>query len=581
MSQVGNVHLCAIVLFSSKQGGLVDRKDVFVSYRREGGENLAGRIHDSLVKRGYQVFLDVESLHSGRFNEKLLEAIENAAVFILICTPGCFDRCADEGDWVRWELRHALSYGIKVIPILTEGFDFPDVLPPDIDDVRHMTGLKHHHDYYRELIDKLCERLSEYTKPQRKIKVLLITMVLFVAGLIVLAVIVTLNPTKTDSGPEGESTAVTQDSKATGNDEKLEDTGEEPLPPLSVTSSRIQPYASTGSYSTSLEDTGKEGHELSVDRAFSIVSILEKNGTKNALVESTRMDITSLERIEEPDVVFDAEIKDNTLYIFAINNGWGDANDRLSFGAQPGRSYSHPDGAEERGIALEDVCKDVSTDSEVDLKAAGIARVAKLEFDVDGFQSSAYGYKTNAGKDSYELTIDVRSPSSDVLWFATIIYTNQDGFFFSPAGGRDYDTIDHSVTLFSVLDVDNPNSSIVFTGAEASPLVEDKVRVETILAPTKSCRLTCRNVFSLEGTEQSTDEYSVDVVVCAYDDLAGVGYRGRLVAALMEEPDAANERLTQIGEGFLYDPDSIRVELEQALMLGGATEPSVPTYMES
>ena len=49
--------------------------DVFISYRRDGGGTLAQLIYDRLTERGYRVFLDIESLRSGKFNEKLLEAV--------------------------------------------------------------------------------------------------------------------------------------------------------------------------------------------------------------------------------------------------------------------------------------------------------------------------------------------------------------------------------------------------------------------------------------------------------------------------------------------------------------------------
>ena len=36
--------------------------DIFISYRRDGGDTLAQLIYDRLTDRGYSVFLDIESL---------------------------------------------------------------------------------------------------------------------------------------------------------------------------------------------------------------------------------------------------------------------------------------------------------------------------------------------------------------------------------------------------------------------------------------------------------------------------------------------------------------------------------------
>jgi hypothetical protein len=63
--------------------------DIFISYRREGGEHLAGRVKDALKNRGFSVFMDVEDLKSGKFDEALLGKIEDATDVLVILTPGC------------------------------------------------------------------------------------------------------------------------------------------------------------------------------------------------------------------------------------------------------------------------------------------------------------------------------------------------------------------------------------------------------------------------------------------------------------------------------------------------------------
>jgi hypothetical protein len=50
--------------------------DIFISYRRNGGEHLAGRVKDALKNRGFSVFMDVEDLKSGKFDTALLKEIE-------------------------------------------------------------------------------------------------------------------------------------------------------------------------------------------------------------------------------------------------------------------------------------------------------------------------------------------------------------------------------------------------------------------------------------------------------------------------------------------------------------------------
>lgn len=87
-----------------------DKKyDIFISYRRDGGEFTAKILRDRLEKLGYSVFFDVESLRSGDFNTHLYSVIDECTDFLLVLSPNALDRCANEGDWVRQEVERALS----------------------------------------------------------------------------------------------------------------------------------------------------------------------------------------------------------------------------------------------------------------------------------------------------------------------------------------------------------------------------------------------------------------------------------------------------------------------------------------
>ena len=55
--------------------------DLFISYRREGGSAEARVIQSALISRGLRVFLDVEDLHKGYFDEQLLQRISDPPNF--------------------------------------------------------------------------------------------------------------------------------------------------------------------------------------------------------------------------------------------------------------------------------------------------------------------------------------------------------------------------------------------------------------------------------------------------------------------------------------------------------------------
>lgn len=78
--------------------------DVFVSYRRSNGSQLASLLKVHLQLKGFSVFIDVERLEAGKFDNNLLQSIRQAKHFLLVCTPSALDRCkhdVDQKDWVH------------------------------------------------------------------------------------------------------------------------------------------------------------------------------------------------------------------------------------------------------------------------------------------------------------------------------------------------------------------------------------------------------------------------------------------------------------------------------------------------
>lgn len=109
------------------------KKQIFISYRRDGGEFFGKILHDKLTDKGYNVFFDVESLRSGLFDEQLYEKIDECNDFLLILSPNALDRCINEGDWVKNEIAYAIKQDKNIVPVLMRGFEWPDILPSDLE----------------------------------------------------------------------------------------------------------------------------------------------------------------------------------------------------------------------------------------------------------------------------------------------------------------------------------------------------------------------------------------------------------------------------------------------------------------
>ncbi|XP_049867413.1 NAD(+) hydrolase sarm1 isoform X2 [Pectinophora gossypiella] len=133
--------------------------DVFVSYRRSNGSQLASLLKVHLQLRGFTVFIDVERLEAGKFDNNLLQSIRQAKHFLLVLTQNALDRCKhdnEQKDWVHREIVAALQSQCNIVPII-DNFDWPEAeeLPEDMRAVCHFNGVRWIHDYQDACVEKL------------------------------------------------------------------------------------------------------------------------------------------------------------------------------------------------------------------------------------------------------------------------------------------------------------------------------------------------------------------------------------------------------------------------------------------
>ena len=147
-----------------------DKKfDVFISYRREGGEIL-GRLIFELLKDDYNVFFDHESLSCGRFDTKLIDIINETSYVLVLLTKDCLERCSNPDDWFMREIEAAIDSGREIILLLDNSFSMPTkeqrmAYPPKIDTLLNYNG----HEVNVAYIDGVIAKLhSAFKLPRRK-----------------------------------------------------------------------------------------------------------------------------------------------------------------------------------------------------------------------------------------------------------------------------------------------------------------------------------------------------------------------------------------------------------------------------
>ena len=134
--------------------------DIFISYRRESF-NQANLISTRLKALGYRVFIDVEALNSGKFNEQLLKVIKNCKDFLVVLPPGALDRCVNNDDWVRREVMCAMENKKNIVPIMLAGFEWPNPMPEGMEDLCLYQSLAPMPDVY---FDMQIQKLQGYLK---------------------------------------------------------------------------------------------------------------------------------------------------------------------------------------------------------------------------------------------------------------------------------------------------------------------------------------------------------------------------------------------------------------------------------
>lgn len=143
--------------------------DIFISYRRVDGRDIARTVQLALKAKGYEnIFFDYDSLRDGLFNEQIIDAINICKDFILILSPESMKRCCNEDDWVARELDTAIKAGCKFIPLNINGEfqEFPTDFPRSLSVVKYIEQTKLMTDeYFDASIEMLVSRLE--SKPSQ------------------------------------------------------------------------------------------------------------------------------------------------------------------------------------------------------------------------------------------------------------------------------------------------------------------------------------------------------------------------------------------------------------------------------
>lgn len=142
---------------------------LFISYRRSDSEHFAGRLAERLkpVRGITGLFFDIDSIAVGEdFVRRINAALDQCAAVLVLIGAHWLDggRLFDEKDFVRLEIRAALTRESRVVPVLLDDarMPAPDALPQDLRALTRLNAVQVRHSAFdrdvRHLIDAVLQR---------------------------------------------------------------------------------------------------------------------------------------------------------------------------------------------------------------------------------------------------------------------------------------------------------------------------------------------------------------------------------------------------------------------------------------
>ncbi len=154
------------------------RNAIFISYRRNDSQGMAGRIYDYLLKHFSKenLFFDVDNIAPGEnFETSVVKAVEQCHTMLVIMGPDWLKEItaahtSDRKDWVELEISTALNQNLRIIPLLLEDTRMPaqTELPESLQPLSLRNALSVRHLSFSANMQTLISTLKEPSIPKKE-----------------------------------------------------------------------------------------------------------------------------------------------------------------------------------------------------------------------------------------------------------------------------------------------------------------------------------------------------------------------------------------------------------------------------
>ncbi|MBR5342035.1 MAG: toll/interleukin-1 receptor domain-containing protein [Erysipelotrichaceae bacterium] len=493
--------------------------DIFISYKSEE-EAYARRVRKVLEDNGMSCWMAPDSIPVGsNYMKQIPQAIESCKVMIVLVSEK-----SQKSTWVKNEFSQAISKNKLIIPYVIQDCKLEDEFAFSMSTMQQVFAWKNEEDALQRIVRDIREVLGDEENAKIEISVVKKPKVTpyIIAGVAFLAVVgmlfFLLNKPKVET-PLASSAEVYY--------------------------SEVLPYFMTGYYQN-VDDAKRDMNAMETyEKAFSLLSFIRNDTDKSVFVEKIACDIDEVIPIQKPVIQVDGVFEDDTFSFYAFNDGWGDGNDlQAEWTVDAGENA--PENSE--------LVNALTGSSKVTVKSGEAVQLLKYKADLSDLLEYCRSRKGEYLGILYTLYAEVQYEGRAGGCAMYLMYDEESDSLIVDYGGVDDEK--PSITLYGILDVDNPPSSIRFISEDANPLVEDTYRIETVIIPTKSCQVTLNGSYSIGGELYETDDYTVKVIVPYFKEEAYM-LGGGLTRKLNEIDMNNTQQMKKLCEQYRYDIESI------------------------
>ena len=314
------------------------------------------------------------------------------------------------------------------------------------------------------------------------------------------------------------------------------------------------PYWNVNSKDTENSDIKYwQSHSAPIPDAFSLRCFIKNPKSNSVRVEDVQTEILDIELSNDDDIHFISIATKHTLKIYAVNNGWGSNMHNVVFGFSPVAvdSFGNYIRTEDNTYPLNNLGDPVFSQDSFVISPGDIVLISEYQLDPAKIQA----IKSDSSESSIfcPFALKYRLDDSDYIMRGTFVkyYYDIDAFIIQGIGGWEYIgyTDDYSLSLVASLDVDKAPKILHYSSPQSSPQIagHETYCLTTVIVPTKSCTIKCKNIMYIDGVRQESGVSEVYVQVPVYYNLSS------LVTEIDQSIDTSPSSIHNIKENYKYD----------------------------